>query len=120
MRSLLAVVAPAPGAPGIVESGLAGAILSALGLLSAAFAGLCAAVERECSRIAGESGAEPAACARIGVVSALDPDIPTGILLVTGYNRFGLGALLAFWECLRDCFPQILIVAIGDPGRDPE
>jgi hypothetical protein len=120
MSDLLAVVAPTPAGPGIAETGIAVAILSGLGMLSAVFTRLNAVVEREYSRIAGELAAVPPASAGVGVESALDPEVPTGILLVTGYNRFGLLALLALWESLRDCFPQLLILAIGEPGRDPE
>jgi hypothetical protein len=119
METLLAVVAPTLGAPGILETGTALSILTALFLVSAVFARLSAEVEREYSLIADEFAAEPPTSIS-GQESILDPDLPTGILLVNGYNRFGLGSLLAFWHFYRDCFQQLLILGIDSDGGDAD
>ncbi|MBV8879956.1 MAG: hypothetical protein JO332_08340 [Planctomycetaceae bacterium] len=119
MGSLLAVVSPGLETPGAVDPGTALGILAALGLLSAAFVRLCAALDRQVDRIAGEVGVDLPRPDGRRTAGTLDPFRTTGILLVTGYNRFGLRALLEFWKGYRDCFGQILIVGIDPGGRDP-
>src|SRR5258706_10179159 len=114
MIRILAIVAPHAMETVRLDAGLAPWTLLGLVLLAALAQRMAGRVLAELSRVSDEMMAPPGSipCAGTAGEQKLDPCRGTAVLLVSGFNAFGVQSLHTLWGAYPRCFSQILFLGV--------